>query len=166
MRFLAALGMTIALAALMIAQGVDPAMLLKPPADSWPTYHGEYSGQHHSKLTQITPANVGKLTQAWKFQTTSGVKSTPILVNGVLYVSSPDNVWAIDARTAKELWRYTQPRSDAFYIGHRGVAVYKDSVYLTTPNAHLIALNAKDGTVRWDVVCRTDLRVDFLRVEV
>jgi len=72
-------------------------MLLSPPADSWPTYHGDYSGRHHSSLTQITPANVGTLTQAWKFQITGGVKATPILVNGVIYISSPDNVWAIDA---------------------------------------------------------------------
>lgn len=152
MRFLLGLGLVIALAALLAAQGVDSTMLLKPPIDSWPTYHGDYSGMHHSKLSQITPANVGQLAQAWKFPITGGVKSTPILVNGVVYISSPDNVWAIDARTAKELWHYTQPRSDAFYIGHRGVAVYKDAVYLTTPNAHLIALNAKDGKVRWDVV--------------
>jgi alcohol dehydrogenase (cytochrome c) len=152
MRFIFGLGTVIALGALLIAQGVDPAMMLRPPADSWPTYHGDYSGAHHSKLNQITPANVGSLTQAWKFQITGGVKSTPILVNGVIYISAPDNVWAVDARTAKELWHYSQPRSDAFYIGHRGVAVYKDAVYLTTPNAHLIALNAKDGAVRWDVV--------------
>src|SRR5205085_8583331 len=128
-----------------------PSMLLKPPADSWPTYHGDYSGRHHSSFNQITPANVGQLTQAWKFQISGGgIKSTPILVNGILYLSSPDNVWAIDARTAKELWHFTSPRSNAFYIGHRGVAVYKDAVYLTTPNAHLIALDAKDGKVRWD----------------
>lgn len=151
MRFLLGLGIVVALATLVAGQGVDSAMLLKPPADSWPTYHGDYSGEHHSKLTQITPANVGQLTQAWEFPI-RGIKSTPVLVNGVIYISSPDNVWAIDARTAKELWHFTQPRSDAFYIGHRGVAVYKDAVYLTTPNAHLIALNAKDGKVKWDVV--------------
>jgi alcohol dehydrogenase (cytochrome c) len=155
MRIAPGLGLAIALSAaalLAAAQGVTREMMLKPPADSWPTYHGDYSGRHHSKLTAITPANVGTLKQAWTFPISGGVKSTPILVNGVLYISSPDNVWAIDARTARELWHFTEPRSDAFYIGHRGVAVYKDSVYLTTPNAHLIALNAKDGTVRWDVV--------------
>src|SRR5712671_2086026 len=152
MRHVLGLVLVVALGAIVIAQGVDPAMLLKPPADSWPTYHGDYSGRHHSPLTQITPANVGRLTQAWKFQTTQGIKSTPILVNGVLYVSAPDNVWAIDARTAQQLWHYTYPMNNAFHIGHRGVAVYKDSVYLTTPDAHVVALNAKDGTVRWNVV--------------
>ena len=51
------------------AQGLDPAALLNPPADSWPTYHGDYSGQRHSRLTQITPDNVHQLTLAWAFQT-------------------------------------------------------------------------------------------------
>jgi len=152
MRLVLGIGLLVAGAMAVVAQGVDPAMLLKPPVDSWPTYHGDYSGEHHSKLSQITPANVGQLTQVWKAQLTAGIKATPILVNGVLYVSSPDNLWAIDARTAKQLWHYTYPMNDAFHIGHRGVAVYKDAVYLTTPDAHLVALNAKDGTVKWNVV--------------
>jgi alcohol dehydrogenase (cytochrome c) len=136
------------------AQHLDPAALLKPPADSWPTYHGDYSGQRHSRLTEITPTNVHQLTLAWAFQTgqTQQIKSTPILVNGVLYVTAPDNIWAIDARTARQLWRYTYPANEGFHIGHRGAAVYKDFVYLTTPDAHLIALDAKTGKVRWDVV--------------
>ena len=85
-------------------------------------------------------------------QPAADVKATPILVNGVIYLSAPDNVWAIDARTARQLWRYTHPNNDAFHIGHRGVAVYKDFVYLTTPDAHLVALDARDGKVRRDVV--------------
>src|SRR5439155_24920428 len=65
------------------AQGLDPATLLKPPADSWPTYHGDYTGQRHRRLTQITPANVHQLTLAWAFQTgqTGQIKASPILVN-------------------------------------------------------------------------------------
>ena len=82
----------------------------------------------------------------------SQIKSSPILVDGVLYVTTPDNIWAVDARTAKELWHYQNPPNNAFHIGHRGAAVYKDTVYLTTPDCHLIALNAKDGKVKWDVV--------------
>jgi glucose dehydrogenase len=54
----------------------------------------------------------------------------------------PDNIWAIDARSARQLWRYTYPTNQGFHIGHRGAAVYKDSVYLTTPDAHLVALDA------------------------
>src|SRR5687768_17712443 len=90
------------------AQEVPADLLLKPSPDSWPTYHGDYSGQHHSRLTQITPANVNGMTLAWAFQTnlTQQIKSTPILVNGVMYLSAPDNVWAIDARSGRQLWRY------------------------------------------------------------
>src|SRR5512133_3764666 len=132
--------------ALLVAQsprGLDPAMLLKPPADSWPTYHGDYTGQRHSRLTQVTPDNVHQLTVAWTFQTGSnaGIKASPILVDGVMYVTMPDNIWAIDARTGRQLWRYTYPTPQGFHIGHRGAAVYLNTVYLTTPDAHLIALD-------------------------
>ena len=136
------------------AQGLDPATLLKPAADSWPTYHGDYTGQRHSRLTQITPANVHQLTLAWAFQTgqTGQIKASPILVNGVVYVTTPDNVWALDARSGRQLWRYTYPTNEGFHIGHRGVAVYKDAVYFTTPDAHLVSLDARDGKVKWNVV--------------
>lgn len=136
------------------AQSVDPTMLLNPPVDAWLTYHGEYNGQRHSKLMQITPENIARLKQVWRFQTglNQPIKASPILVDGILYVTMPDNIWAIDARTAKQLWHYEYPPNNAFHIGHRGAAVYKDSVYLTTPDCHLIALNAKDGKVKWDVV--------------
>jgi alcohol dehydrogenase (cytochrome c) len=133
---------------------VDPKDLLHPPADSWLTYHGNYTGQRHTSLTQITPENVGKLRQVWRFETGQNpqIKASPILANGVLYVTTPDNIWVIDARTAKELWHYQNPPNDAFHIGHRGAAIYKDTVYLTTPDCHLIALNVKDGKVKWNVV--------------
>jgi alcohol dehydrogenase (cytochrome c) len=135
-------------------QRLDPVLLLTPPADSWPTYHGDYSGQRHSGLAQIAPANVHQLTLAWAFQSgqSGGIKSSPILVEGVIYITMPDNLWAIDARSGRQLWRYTYPTNTGFHIGHRGAAVYKDFVYLTTPDAHLLALDAKDGKVRWDVV--------------
>src|SRR6266545_4982064 len=145
----------LAASALLFAQtsrGLDPALLLKPPADMWPTYHGDYTGQRHSRLTQITPENVHQLTVAWTFQTGSaaGIKATPILVDAVMYVTMPDNMWAIDARTGRQLWKYTYPTPQGFHIGHRGAAVYKDTVYLTTPDAHLIALDVRDGKVKWD----------------
>ena len=143
----------LALGATLAAQGLDPALLLNPPADSWPTYHGDYTGQRHSRLTEITQDNVHQLTLAWAFQTNQGqsIKGTPILVNGVFYVTTPDNVWAIDARNGRQIWRYTYPANDGFKIGHRGVAVYKDFVYTTTPDAHLVALDARTGRVRWNV---------------
>ena len=141
----------VVLVAFASAQQVDPSLLLKPTADSWPTYHGDYSGQHHSRLTQITAANVSQLGLAWAFNTgqTQQIKATPIVVNGVIYISTPDNVWAVDARAGRQLWRYSYPANEGFHIGHRGVAVRGDLVYLTTPDAFLIALDARSGQVRW-----------------
>ena len=135
------------------AQDVDPNLLLKPTPDSWPTYHGDYSGQHHSALKAITPANVKQLTLAWAFQTgqTQQIKATPIVVNGTIYVTTPDNTWAIDARSGRQLWRYSYPMNEGFHIGHRGVAVRGDLVYMTTPDAHLVALDARTGRPRWTI---------------
>src|SRR5581483_9796138 len=92
-------------AATLSAQELDPAALLKPPAESWPGYHGDYSGRRHTELAQITPGNVGSPGLAWAFQTrqTQSLKCSPLLVNGVLYVTVPDNIWAIDARSGAQI---------------------------------------------------------------
>jgi alcohol dehydrogenase (cytochrome c) len=135
------------------AQGVDNGMLLNPPANSWPLYHGTYDGQRHSKLEQITPQNVDRLGLAWAFQSNQAmeIKSTPLLVDGVLYFTVPDNVWAVDALSGQELWHYTYPPNHGLHIGSRGVGMYKDWVFFLAPDGHLVSLNAKDGTVRWIV---------------
>ena len=133
------------------AQNLEPAQIEHPTPDSWPLYHGDYSGKRHSKLTQITPQNVGKLTMAWAFQTNQGaeIKSSPLLVDGILYFTVPDHIWAVDARSGHLIWHYNHPTTEGLHIGHRGVAMYKGWLYDVTPDAHLISLNAKDGTVRW-----------------
>lgn len=135
------------------AQNVDAAMLKHPPRDSWPGFHGDYSGQRHSPLTEITPANVGNMSLAWTFQTgqMQGVKATPILVDGVLYFTVPDNIWAVDARTGHTLWHYTAPPNKAFHIGQRGVSILKDKIYYMSSDAHALALDAKTGKICWDV---------------
>ena len=135
------------------AQGVDHSMLLAPPADSWPQYHGTYNGQRHSKLEQITPQNVGNLTLAWAFQSKQAmdIKSTPLMVDGVLYFTVPDKVWAVDALSGQQLWLYTYPPNSGLHIGNRGLGMYKDSLYFLVPDGHLVSLNAKDGSVRWIV---------------
>jgi alcohol dehydrogenase (cytochrome c) len=135
------------------AQGVDNQTLLHPSANSWPQYHGDYSGRRHSALTQINPQNVKDLTLAWAFQTDqrSDIKSSPLLVDGVLYFTVPDNVWAIDARSGHRIWHYTYPPNLGLHIGNRGVAMYKRYLYFLSPDGHLVSLNAKDGTVRWIV---------------
>ena len=147
-------GMLLGCAALGGAQDLNPATILHPPPDSWPTYHGDYSGRRHSALTQINQQNVGELGLAWAFQTNqpAQLKCSPLLVNGILYISVPNNVWAVDARSGQRLWHYTYaPASKVFTIGSRGVAMYKDKLYFLGADDHLICLNAKDGTVKWDV---------------
>lgn len=136
------------------AQGLNPATLLKPPPESWPGYHGDYSGERHSHLTQISPRNVEELALSWVFQTgqSAELKCSPLLVDGVLYFTVPDNVWAVDARSGHQIWHYTYPANKGFHIGHRGVAMYENWLFFTTPDAHLVSLNAKDGTVRWNIV--------------
>jgi alcohol dehydrogenase (cytochrome c) len=140
-------------AAGLLAQGTTPDMLLKPPADSWPAYHGDYSGRRHSSLTQIAPENVRTLGLAWAFQTgqTQALKCSPLLVDGVLYITAPDNVWAVDALSGHQIWHYEYPKNNGFHIGSRGVSMYGSWIYFMTPDAHLICLNSKDGTVRWNV---------------
>ena len=135
------------------AQGVDDPRLEHPSIDSWPGYHGDYSGRRHSPLTQITPANIKNLSLAWAFQTNQAslIKSSPLLADGILYFTVPENIWAVDARSGHQIWHYRHPRSSGEHIGHRGVAMYKGFLYFVTPDAHLVSLNAKDGTVRWNV---------------
>ncbi len=134
------------------AQSVDPKLLLNPPATGWLTYHGDYTGQRHSNLNQITPENIDKLKQVWKFQASQQIKASPIVANGMIYITAPDNLWAIDAHTGKEVWHHQHTKNNAFHIGHRGAAIYKDTVFLTTPDCHLIALNSKNGELKWDTL--------------
>ena len=142
-----------ALAVAVVAQAIDPSALLRPSKENWLTYHGDYSGRRHSPLTQVTPDNVGQLGLAWAFQTgvTDQIKASPIVANGVVYVTTPDNAWAVDARSGRQIWHYKYEENKGFHIGHRGAAVYGDLVYLTTPDARLVALDAKDGKVKWKV---------------
>src|SRR5438067_12497 len=90
--------LSIWLASNMFGQGLDPGALLKLPRDTWPTYNGDYSGRRYSPLNQIDTSNINSLTLAWAYPAHSvSIKSTPLLVDGILYFTVPDNVWAIDA---------------------------------------------------------------------
>src|SRR5580765_5423565 len=120
------------LAGNILAQELDPAALLKPATDTWPTYNGDYSGMRYSTLDQINAGNVGSLTLAWAFRASGSVlKSTPLEVNGILYFSAPDNVWAVDARYGRQIWHYKRA-SEGDHIRNRGVAMYKNWLYFET----------------------------------
>src|SRR5579859_5124802 len=103
----------------LAAQDLENAQLVKPPGDSWPLYHGDYSGRRHVHLTQITPQNIGDLSLAWAFQTNqpAEIKSSPLMVDGIVFFTVPDNVWAVDARSGHMLWHYNRPATQGLHIG-------------------------------------------------
>jgi len=143
-------------ATLLLALMAGTASAQSSTQSSWPTYHGDDTGQHHSKLDQITAGNVGALALSWVYHAQvpsagmglkPAIKATPLEVDGVLYFSMPNQVWAIDARTGHEIWTYTTKSGSA--IGNRGVAVRNGTVYMETPDSHLVALDAATGNVKW-----------------
>jgi alcohol dehydrogenase (cytochrome c) len=145
------LSLLLALTAGLLAQGVDTTMLLQRPGANWPQFNGDYTGQRHSPLKQITRTNVGALTLAWAFQThQQAMKATPLVVDGIAYFSVPDHVWAVDARTGRQIWHF-QRSSFGDHLASRGVTLFKNQIYFGTPDAHLIALDARTGARLWEV---------------
>ncbi len=144
------------LSASLLAQGsLDPAKLLQPPTDTWPTYNGDYSGRRFSPLSKINSSNIKSLTLAWAYravtpQNGTPIKATPLEIGGVLYFTVPDHVWAIDARTGREIWHYEWISKGGIHIGNRGVGVYGNWLYFETPDCHLVSLNLRDGKERWN----------------
>jgi alcohol dehydrogenase (cytochrome c) len=143
---------------LAVGQEISSQQLLdglKNPS-LWLTYSGDYSGQRHSPLTQITPSNVQQLTVQWAFQT--GVlgrfEATPLVIDGIIYVTGPNNfAWAIDGRTGRRIWTYQHQMPDLPGTNvNRGFAVLGNKLFMTTIDSHLVALDMKTGNVIWDSV--------------
>jgi alcohol dehydrogenase (cytochrome c) len=138
-----------------------PACLLGQT--SWPTYNGDYSGRRYSNLAQIKASNIDALSLAWVHRANPGtaqaagggpvynvIKGTPLEVNGVLYFTIPDHVWAVEARTGRELWHYGWQQSrGGWHIGNRGVGMLGNYLYFETPDCNLVSLNLADGKERW-----------------
>jgi acido-empty-quinoprotein group A len=126
--------------------------LSKPPTDSWPTYFGDYSGRRFSPLTKVNATNVKNLSLAWIYDLSGGgqIKATPLQVGGVLYFTTPNHAYAVEARTGRELWHYAYPRSrGGITIGNRGVAIVNNTVYFVTTDCNLIALDLRTGAEKW-----------------
>jgi acido-empty-quinoprotein group A len=156
---------------------LDPALLLKPPTDAWATYHGDYTGRHFSPLDQVNVSNAKNLSLAWFYRTPTGtdsaiisgpplqqgfgrgsmtpsapsagpiVKAMPLMVSGILYLSTPNQVYAVDARTGKQRWHFVWRGRGA--IGNRGVGMLGTWLFVVAPDNTVISLDAMTGKERW-----------------
>jgi alcohol dehydrogenase (cytochrome c) len=128
-------------------------------SDDWLTYGGNYASQRFSELKQINKENVNTLKLQWVYQLrhTGIFESSPIVVDGIMYVTEPPTtVTALDVRTGRPVWRWTAdlPKNlltIGLFSTNRGVAILGDTVYVATIDAHLVALDAKTGEMRWKV---------------
>jgi quinohemoprotein ethanol dehydrogenase len=144
------------------AASVDGARIFAADREpqNWLAHGRTYDEQRYSPLAKINDANVGELGLAWSFATgtTRGLQASPIVVDGTMYTTGTWSVvWALDAKTGRELWKYDPevPRAwgrvlccDAV---NRGVAVWKGAVYVGTIDGRLVSLDAKTGAVRWEL---------------
>jgi len=132
---------------------------------NWLTYSGNYRSERFSPLDEITPDNVASLEVLWAYQVRPSniggagiVETTPLVVDGIMFLTEPPStVTALDALTGKKLWSWSPPMSDdVLHIGfpavNRGVALLDNTVYVGTLDAHLVALDATTGALRWDTV--------------
>lgn len=143
----------------------DSDLLQKHAAQDWVSYNGDYSGARHSNLNQISPANVGQLTAQWVFhpRVVSPLEVTPVVVAGVMFVTSANDAYALDAKTGKVLWHHTRALSpglvdDPAQHRNRGVAILGTRIYMETDNAHLLCLDARSGHLIWEVTYATGNR--------
>ncbi|HSU61845.1 MAG TPA: PQQ-binding-like beta-propeller repeat protein [Bryobacteraceae bacterium] len=124
--------------------------ILKSPAENWLTYHGDYSGQRHSPLTQINRDTVRNLVPKWTyhFGGAARLESTPVVADGVMYVTNTNEVDAIDARTGRQIWSYTDDRARRSDV-NRGVAILGNAVFFVTADGYLVSLNRTTGGILW-----------------
>lgn len=129
---------------------------VKPQPGDWLTYNGKLSANRYSDLKQINVSNVAGLRLKWVFPITNfGLEVTPLEADGVMYVTGPNQVMAIDALTGNQLWKFSRPQTrglvgDASLGTNRGVAIREDKVFYETDNAHLLALNRATGELVWE----------------
>jgi alcohol dehydrogenase (cytochrome c) len=163
--------LTLALSATAFAQ-VDAKLLQQPLGESWTSYSGDYTGKRYSNLKQLHRTNIKNMTLAWTMRINPGaaannaivggegdgtlnlgggntIKGSILEVDGTLYVSTPDNAWAIDARDGRILWHYFWKTRGATHIGSRGMGMYGDWLFFETPDNYLVSLDARTGQERW-----------------
>ena len=133
-------------------------LLATPVGANWTSYNGDYTGRRYSSLREINTANVHALRTAWVFHpgNSQNLEATPVVVNGVMYLTSANDAFALDAKTGRRLWHYHREVStglldDAAAHKSRGVALWHNFVFTETDDAHLLCLDARSGNLRWEV---------------
>jgi len=146
------------------ALNVQWKTLLQPTVkNDWIYYNGDYSGRRYSALNEITPANVSHLGAKWIFRVPgnpSSMEVTPVVVNGIMFVTAQNDVYALEAKTGKQLWHHSRAITqglidDASSHHNRGVAILGTRIYMETDDAHLLCLDARSGTLIWQVLYAT-----------
>src|SRR5436190_9714130 len=177
--------------------GLDPATILRPLGESWPTYSGDYTGRRYSALTQINQSTLQNLGLAWVSRgfvqgsgptgrggggaggqgfggrgggggemplTVAGegtgefnaggpaqIRGSILMVDGILYATSPDNIWAVDARDGTILWQYYWKTRGGTHTGHRGVGMWRNFIFAEFHDNYLVKLDARTGKEQWRV---------------
>jgi alcohol dehydrogenase (cytochrome c) len=123
----------------------------------WATYNGDIGGNRYTRLIQIDKSNVKRLVPRWMFTVPNvfSLEGTPVVADGVMYVTSGNECYALDAGSGRAIWHYQQERTQGLVGGgaggiNRGVALGGDKVFMVTDNAHLIALKRATGELVWD----------------
>jgi alcohol dehydrogenase (cytochrome c) len=121
----------------------------------WPTYNGDPGGNRYTKLTQISKSNIVRLAPRWMFEIPNSghVEVTPVVVGGIMYITVPNNCYALDAGTGRELWHYQRRPGDGVAVDfgvNRGVGVAGDRVFMAVDHAHIVALDRFTGELLWD----------------
>ncbi len=138
---------------------VTEAMLLAGTSDptKWLHYHGDYRSYRHSPIRELTPASVTRLELAWAFPTgtVQQFEVSPIVYDGVMYVTSSNNrIFALDAVSGEPYWRYDHPlpRDLRVCCGNvnRGAAILGDAVLMATLDARLLAFHRLTGEILWN----------------
>ncbi|HMJ21309.1 MAG TPA: hypothetical protein VK513_05350, partial [Terriglobales bacterium] len=122
-----------------VAQVGAEELLARPVGENWTSYNGDYTGRRYSSLRDINSGNVAHLRAAWVFHpgNSERLEVTPVVIHGIMYVTSANDAFALDARTGRVLWHYDRPVSsglldDAAAHHSRGVGVWRNSVYMET----------------------------------
>jgi alcohol dehydrogenase (cytochrome c) len=147
------------IASVSTAIDVQPTRLLtRPIAENWLSYNGDYTGRRYSILHEVSTSNVAQLRAQWVFHApnSSSLEVTPVVVDGIMFVTAANDAYALDAQSGRTLWHYPRPITeglidDASQHHNRGVGVWRTHVFMETDNAHLLCLDARSGHLVWDV---------------